>query len=74
MITDTFENLTEEIIKVRRAENAIQVDACILTFSHVILKYVLENFECQKLGDLFSSNGPIRFTAFHTKADSLPSI
>ena len=50
MITDTFENLTEEIIKVRRAENAIQVDACILTFSHVILKYVLENFECQKLG------------------------
>lgn len=57
MITDTFENLTEEIIKVRRAENAIKVDACILTFSHVILKYVLENFECQKLGDLFSSNG-----------------
>ena len=57
MITDTFENLTEEIIKVHRAENAIKVDACILTFSHVILKYVLENFECQKLGDLFSSNG-----------------
>jgi hypothetical protein len=27
MITDTFENLTEEIIKVRRAENAIKVDA-----------------------------------------------
>ena len=57
MITDTFENMTEEIIKVRRSENAIKVDACILTFSHVILKYVLENFECQKLGDLFSSNG-----------------
>lgn len=57
MITDTFENLSEEIIKVRRAEDAIKVDACILTFSHVILKYVLENFECQKLGDLFSSNG-----------------
>lgn len=57
MITDTFENLTEEIIKVRRSENAIKVDACILTFSHVILKYVLENFQCEKLGDLFSSNG-----------------
>ena len=39
MITDTFENLTEEIIKVQRNENAIKVDACILTFSHVILKY-----------------------------------
>lgn len=57
MITDTFENLTEEIIKVTRNENAVKVDACILTFSHVILKYVLENYECKKIGDLFSSNG-----------------
>lgn len=57
MITDSFENLTEEIIKVNRNENAVKVDACILTFSHVILKYVLENFECTKIGDLFSSNG-----------------
>lgn len=57
MITDTFDNLSEEIIKVGRSENAVKVDACILTFSHVILKYVLENFECYKIGDLFSSNG-----------------
>ncbi len=57
MITDAFENLTEEIIKVRRNENAIKVDACILTFSHTILKYVLDNFECTKIGDLYSSNG-----------------
>ena len=57
MITETFDNMTEEIIKVIRNENAIKIDACILTFSHVILNYVLENFECTKLGDLFSSNG-----------------
>jgi len=57
MITDTFENASEEIIKVNRNENAIKVDACILTFSHVILKYVLENFTCEKIGDLYSSNG-----------------
>ena len=50
MITDTFENLTEEIIKVKKGENAVKVDACILTFSHMILKYVLENFECKKIG------------------------
>ncbi len=36
MITDTFENLTEEIIKVQKNENAINVDACIITFSHII--------------------------------------
>ena len=56
MITNTFENLTEEIIKVRRNENAVKVDACILTFSHIILKYVLDNFECTKIGNLYSSN------------------
>ena len=43
MITDTFDNLSEEIIRVNRNDNAVKVDACILTFSHVILKYVLEN-------------------------------
>lgn len=57
MITDTFDNLSEGIIKVNRNDNAVKVDACILTFSHVILKYVLENFECKRIGDLFSSNG-----------------
>ena len=57
MITDTFDNLTEEIIKVPENEEAKKVDACILTFSHVILKHVLENYECHKIGDLYSSNG-----------------
>ena len=44
MITDTFDNKSEEIIKVCRSDSAIKVDACILTFSHVILKYVLETY------------------------------
>ena len=57
MITDSFDNLTEEIIKVYRNKDAKKVDVCILTFSHVILKYVLENYECTKIGDLYSSNG-----------------
>ena len=57
MITDTFDNKTEEIIKVWRNENAKKVDACILTFSHEILQYVLERFDCTKIGDLYSSNG-----------------
>ena len=32
MITEAFDNKTEEIIKVGRNENAKKVDACILTF------------------------------------------
>jgi len=57
MITDTFDSLTEEIIKIWRNENAKQVDACILTFSSEIMQSVLERFDCEKIGDLYSSNG-----------------
>ena len=57
MITDTFDNRTEEIIKGCRNESAKKVDACILTFSGEILKYVLEQYDCTKIGDLYSSNG-----------------
>lgn len=57
MIIDSFDNLTEEIIKVHRNEDAVKVDVCILTFSHEILKYVLERFECTLIGNLYSSNG-----------------
>ncbi|MGN0801371.1 MAG: nucleoside phosphorylase [Candidatus Faecivicinus sp.] len=57
MITDAFDNSTEEIIKVPRNEAAKKVDACILTFSHEVLQYVLENYECEWIGNLYSSNG-----------------
>lgn len=57
MITDTFENETEEIIKIWKNEEAKKVDACIITFSGEILKYVLESFDCTLLGKLYSSNG-----------------
>lgn len=57
MITDTFDGLTEEIIKVTKNAEAKKVDVCLLTFSHEILKYVLENYECSLIGNLYSSNG-----------------
>ncbi len=58
MITNSFDNKTEEIIKVCKNEDAKKVDACILTFSNEIFQYVLEAFDCAKIGDLYSSNGP----------------
>ena len=57
MITDTFDNAAEEIIKVASNENAEKADVCILTFSCEILKYVLNNFDCRVIGNLWSSNG-----------------
>lgn len=38
MITEAFDNQSPEIINPQIKENAQQVDACILTFSHVIEK------------------------------------
>ncbi|MGN0401196.1 MAG: nucleoside phosphorylase [Acetatifactor sp.] len=57
MITDTFDSKSEEIIKVQRNEDAVKVDACILTFSNEIRNYVLERFPCTLIGKLYSSNG-----------------
>ena len=74
MITETFENLTEEIIKVTRNENAVKVDACILTFSHMILKYVLENYECKKLAICFLQTEQTLFTDLSISADILRFI
>ena len=44
MITDSFDNLSPAIITPGRKENAPEVDACIITFSHEIEKHVAENY------------------------------
>jgi len=57
MITDTFDSISEEIIKVWRNEEAPKVDACIVTFSREIRDRVVENHDCELIGNLWSSNG-----------------
>ena len=44
MITDTFDNQSPAIINPVPKEDAPQVDACIITFSHEIEKFVAENY------------------------------
>lgn len=67
MITDAFDSTSEEIIKVTRGENAVKVDACILTFSHNIRQYVVDNFDCRLIGNLYSANGASPMYAFDYK-------
>ena len=57
MITDTFDNKSEAIINPRINENAIQADACILTFSHRIEKFVLDNYKCQHIASFWFATG-----------------
>lgn len=49
MITEAFDNQSAAIINPRVNENVLQVDARILTFSHVIEEFVLANYDCRLL-------------------------
>lgn len=57
MITDSFDNQSNAIINPRINENAPQVDACILTFSHVIEEYVLSNYDCRQIASFQFATG-----------------
>lgn len=51
MIIDSFDNKSNAIINPKVNDNAIVVDACIVTFSYIIEKYVLENYNPKKIGE-----------------------
>ena len=57
MITDSFDNLSQAIINPVRKENAPAVDACIVTFSHDIEKYVAENYASGEITSLWCATG-----------------
>ena len=57
MITDSFDNQSDAIISPHINENAPQVDACILTFSHVIEGFVLTNYNCKKIASFWFATG-----------------
>ena len=57
MLTETFDPTTEAIINPTPRADAPAVDACIMTFSHVIESFVLANFETTVIGVLTAVNG-----------------
>ena len=57
MLTETFDPTTEAIINPTPRADAPVVDACIMTFSHVIESFVLANFETTVIGMLTAVNG-----------------
>lgn len=69
MITDSFDNQSAAIIDPQRKEDAPKVDACIITFSHVIEQFVLEHYDCEKTGSLWCATGetPIWQLTHHGK-------
>ena len=57
MITDSFDNKSKAIINPCPKENAPQVDACILTFSHEIENFVLKNYDCKQIATIWFATG-----------------
>lgn len=67
MITNTFDNKSKAIINSHRNENAPKIDACILTFSHEIEKFVLANYDCKEIGAFWFATGKTPVYAFEYK-------
>ncbi len=57
MITESFDNASPAKINVQKNTAAPSVDCVIYTFSHVIEKYVVETFGCEKVGELLMASG-----------------
>lgn len=57
MITDSFDNKSPAKINLSKDPNAPKVDAVILTFSHEIEEFVLNNYECKETGALWTATG-----------------
>ena len=49
MITDSFDSKTPAIINPKISDDLPSVDACIVTFSNVIEKFVLDNYDCVQI-------------------------
>lgn len=64
MITDSFDNRSESKINPYLRENAPAVDACIVTFSHVIEKYVQENYALEQIGQSVAVTGNLPIYRF----------
>ena len=57
MIIDSFDDKSAAKINPQVNENAPVFDACIVTFSYIIEKYVTENYDCSQIGQIYFATG-----------------
>ncbi|MBQ3295495.1 MAG: nucleoside phosphorylase [Erysipelotrichaceae bacterium] len=57
MITESFDDRSPAKINPHIKENRIKTEAVIFTFSYVVEKYVIENYQCEKVGELKIAHG-----------------
>lgn len=57
MITNSFDNQTNDIIEPQRKVGVPSVDVIIITFSYIIEEYLKEHFNCTQIATLYSATG-----------------
>ena len=57
MIVDSFDDRSAAKINPQINENAPAFDACIVTFSYIIEKFVVENYDCSQIGQIYFATG-----------------
>lgn len=70
MITDSFDNRSEAKINPYLREDAPVVDACIITFSHIIEKYVQEHYELEQIGQSVAVTGNLPICRFRHQGNT----
>ena len=71
MITDSFDDKTPAIIKLRPGEGRLKCAACVVTFSDVIEGYVLSHYPCREFAQERNACGPTPLYALEYKGETL---
>ena len=69
MITNTFDPTPTAKLNPFINPDALRVDACIITFSYMIEKFVTETYDCEQIGESKSVTGntPIYIIKYKNK-------
>ena len=59
MITESSDNSTPAIISPVKKEGALKADVCIMTFSHEVERFVIENYADGEIASLICATGRI---------------
>ena len=67
MITDSFDEKSKPIISLKDiyGEQKHLTDICIITFSELIYKAIIESCECEQIAEIGACNGNIPIYSFH---------
>lgn len=71
MITDSFDVKSEAIINPFKKDNALVLDACILTFSYIVEEHVLKHYKCEKIASFRSVTGITPVYMIHHKGKKI---